>query len=756
MLQSDAMKRNPIALFLAALITLPLVACESETSEPPYLILAPSPTATEEASTPTLTATPPVALSVGTAVIPPTPTFAPPLPSAYTRSIPKGAYAVLGAGTVDDAAISPDSQYLAVANAGVVVYKLDTFERVWSVPVRAAGLAWSPNGRLLAAARGDSVIVWNGHTGERLTILKHPVGDLTAFRWSPLGDRLATASNFVVLKQMAPETLAARHEGALVVWDVDSGNPLFVIHNLGAVQDVEWSPRGQSIATTRYDAGTPANTAKYILDLWGVPLGQHLNSTEITHAGDIAWSPDAARIALDNSVGEGIPILDATSLQSVITLQTNTFLADTLVAWSPDGQQIAGYNRDQIWIWDAITGKTMHMLTIPGGMLPVTQGNLTWSADSRLALLSRPDNNAMVVEAASGEVLFNFEDHHQGAVALSPDGRYIVSSTGALTVWDTQNMQPLHQIQGTAPIGALAFSHDGATLFSGSRFGITQWDVASALPVRTLFLPQEDSYRKEWQVRNVELSPDNVRLILGLWRVSPLEFSDSASVIMGLATGNYTTAIDPLGAERTSSWSPDGRYITWYDENDRLTVSDESRQSRVAQIATTTGANAWSADGKWLAYGDASKPGVRLLQIDTGQTSAIGESDLTAAVTDVAFSPNGRLVAAISNNALYCWNIQTGKRLFSIRDQPIYNMAWSPDGKLLAMGAYRADGGKILLWDVVNARLLPPIEGHTDRVSALAFSPEGNFLASGSADGTIILWAMQPGANPTPGSGTSP
>jgi predicted NACHT family NTPase len=71
---------------------------------------------------------------------------------------------------------------------------------------------------------------------------------------------------------------------------------------------------------------------------------------------------------------------------------------------------------------------------------------------------------------------------------------------------------------------------------------------------------------------------------------------------------------------------------------------------------------------------------------------------------------------------------------------PVYSVAFSPDGKLLAS----VSKGNILLWDVNSHKLLdPPLNGHTDSVSWLAFSPDRKTLASGSYDSTIRLWDVE-------------
>lgn len=120
----------------------------------------------------------------------------------------------------------------------------------------------------------------------------------------------------------------------------------------------------------------------------------------------------------------------------------------------------------------------------------------------------------------------------------------------------------------------------------------------------------------------------------------------------------------------------------------------------------------------------------------------------TSMVHAVTISPDGKIFASGSDTSIKLWELESGKQLrqlggwFSSHSGIVDTLAFSNDGEIIASGSWDET---IKLWSVSTGRQIRTLKGHNSGVNTLAFSPDNQLLASGSLDCTIKLWLRKTG-----------
>lgn len=107
-------------------------------------------------------------------------------------------------------------------------------------------------------------------------------------------------------------------------------------------------------------------------------------------------------------------------------------------------------------------------------------------------------------------------------------------------------------------------------------------------------------------------------------------------------------------------------------------------------------------------------------------------------MANLSFAPDGRTIALIGKGEIQFWDLQEYQKLSTINvNTDLYGVAYSPDGKTLAVGGY---DGILRLFDTLSSTLVSSLSGHESYILCLAYSPDGTHFASGGWDGKIRLW----------------
>src|SRR5262249_38844551 len=151
-------------------------------------------------------------------------------------------------------------------------------------------------------------------------------------------------------------------------------------------------------------------------------------------------------------------------------------------------------------------------------------------------------------------------------------------------------------------------------------------------------------------------------------------------------------------------------------------------------------------DGKQLAVAGNDSGSVELIDVATGKVDATCDGHFSG-VQALCYSRDGKLLATGSaDQPVKLWSTATGKlhKALPGHSQSVYGVAISPDGAWVASctgvwddATKKFEAGEVKVWEAQTAKEVASLGGHTDLVTAIAFSPDGALLATASADASV-------------------
>ena len=246
---------------------------------------------------------------------------------------------------------------------------------------------------------------------------------------------------------------------------------------------------------------------------------------------------------------------------------------------------------------------------------------------------------------------------------------------------------------------SLAYSRDGLTLATGDSKGrVHLWDAAIGKKKATLTGHTREVYSVEYSLGDSMLVTQSRDLTVRLWDV---------------ATGQHKVVMD--GSPHKSVYSPDGLTLATVNLRSVGLLDAATKQGLAALPISDVVSLAYSRDGLTLAIGD-SEGVVRLWDAVIGKPKAMLTRH-TEEASHIVYSPDGSMLATAG-------------------------MLGLSKTELTRYASVSQEDREVRLWDVATGKQKATLIGHVNWVSSLAYSPDGSTLATGGADGVILLWNL--------------
>jgi len=423
---------------------------------------------------------------------------------------------------------------------------------------------------------------------------------------------------------------------------------------------------------------------------------------------DVAWSP-AGRVVASISMDGSVKLWEAATGQVLHTLAIDRY--GTALAFSADGGLLAGGGAPghTVSVWDASSGKRLHSLAAAN----VVDVAIARAAE-HLAMAHR-DGVVSIWKLDTGEKLRELTVPGVRRVAFSPTEDLLATAgAGSPALWDASTGRMVRQIHSPdASTAALAFARDGSFLATaGEGKTVYVWDLPGA-KLRARIATAES-------VRDVAVAGDGALVTIGMKWIRIWAARGFAQRIEIETPTKFNTAV---------AVSPDGATAAVAGASTVVRLWDTDSGALVKPLGRPLGGRssvAFSSDGRWLASGGRDG-GVTMWRLDrVGAPRTLrGHDD---PVQRVLFSPDSRGLVSVSEGRVVVWDARGRKRLTIPGGSAA---AYTADSKRLAV----AVAGTVELRDAVSLDRVGtfPVRG-AKALTALAFSPDGRWLAMGAAD----------------------
>ncbi len=452
------------------------------------------------------------------------------------------------------------------------------------------------------------------------------------------------------------------------------------------------------------------------------------------------------------------------------------------MTFTPDGKYLlTGSSDNTIKLWDVQSG--LEIKTLSAHTKPVSA--LAVGGPEGLLVSGGYDNLLCIWDYTTGELLEELDVHAQyiNSIAISPDGKYFATTSAdfSLILWNMESKKT-ERIRHKTDFTSVGFSREGHTIYFGSwdnlvysqnldeseditqaktlkghdnhvvavkmsadgRF-LASASIANSDEKGKVFLWDFVKGEKKFELGNfphtlglhqykLDITPDSRYVVAVGYNGHTISFYD-------IATGKATQKIEESETINAIAVSPDGKLLAVAVENQIHFWELEKNQliKKLSGNSLTVHQIAWREPHQLQLLADKQ---LLTWNLKTGMVINLSQA---AATSENApeYSPDGKWRAERNEVSVSVYEVATNKKVKEFTDLAdyIFSMAFSPDGKHLALASKDLELYEISSWKKTNQ-----LKGHKN-ISNILFSPDGKTLASlgGPLDRSLKIWEVSTG-----------
>ncbi|PKK47848.1 hypothetical protein CI102_8172 [Trichoderma harzianum] len=384
--------------------------------------------------------------------------------------------------------------------------------------------------------------------------------------------------------------------------------------------------------------------------------------------------------------------------------------------------------------------------------LQTLEGHTAWvtsvafSSDHKHIASGSKDNTIKIWDAVTGVCLQTFEGHTDWvtSVIFLPNGEQIASGSvdETIKIWDAATGNCDESLEGhTGAVQSVAVLSDHQIVSVSHDQTIKIWDILTKACIMTLKGHDEyitsrcDHQDMGFNYRRMcsDTKGPYCMDMLGSFPKQLLQIvsgsHDGTIKIWDLAIGTSEKSFDSHSRlVQAMALSLDGRQVASGLTDDRIKVWDVETG---ACVETLDGHSDFVTSIIFLKDGQiasASWDGMaKIWQVDTG--ACVQTLKAHGAVYSIASSANSKYIALGLKKKVEIWNLTKGF---------VSSLAFSMDAQQLVLGSGTFEN-KITIWNIATERCTHTLAGHSEILS-VAFSSDGRYVASASADSTVKFW----------------